>query len=185
MIPPRPAVLLDRDGTLIVERGYLSDPAGVELETGAVEGLARLVAAGFVPVVLTNQSGIARGYFDRAAADAVNRRTGELLTNGGVAIQGWYVCPHGPGDGCHCRKPSPGLAYQAADALDLDLSRSWMIGDKRSDIELARAVGASGLLVLTGHGAQDREWAENEGVAVAASLTEAADIILSASVQPE
>ncbi len=174
----RPAVLLDRDGTIIVERDYLSDPALVVLEEGAADGLRRLADAGWPLVVLTNQSGIARGYFDRAAADAVNARTGALLAEAGVTIAGWFVCPHGPDEDCACRKPRPGLAAAAAAALDLDLARSWMIGDKPSDIGLAEAVGARGILVRTGHAAAAVAWAEGAGVRIAATLAEAADHIL-------
>lgn len=174
----RPAALLDRDGTIIVERDYLSDPALVALEAGAAAGLRAMAAAGYALVVLTNQSGIARGYFDRAAADAVNARVAELLAAEGVTIEGWYVCPHAPGDGCDCRKPRPGLALQAAAALGLDLARSWMIGDKRSDIALADAIGARGVLVATGHGGRDEGWARANGRLVAPDLTAAAAFVV-------
>jgi len=173
----RPAILLDRDGTIIVERDYLSDPAKVELEAGAIEGLQLLSQAGWPLVVLTNQSGIARGYFDRDAADAVNARVAALLAERGVAIEGWYLCPHGPGEGCDCRKPMPGMALQAAAELDLNLGRSWMIGDKKSDVLLADAVSATGLLVLTGHAEADAIWARSSGRIVAMDLREAAERI--------
>ncbi|HET8612398.1 MAG TPA: HAD family hydrolase [Sphingomonas sp.] len=175
----RPAIFLDRDGTLIVEREYLSDPALVELERGAAEGLAKLSAAGLPLVVLTNQSGIARGYFTREQADAVNRRTAELLRARGIIIAGWYLCPHGPADGCSCRKPGAGLAEQAARELGLSLPGSFVIGDKRSDVELADAIGATGILVTTGHGHAARAWAEASGRPVCSDLAEAAELILS------
>jgi len=116
-------VFLDRDGTIIVEREYLSDPGLVALEHGAVAGLSRLSAAGFVLVVLTNQSGIARGYFDLAAAERVNARVAELLAEAGVPIAGWYICPHADCDGCDCRKPAPGLALTAQRALGTSRAR--------------------------------------------------------------
>ncbi|WP_174296824.1 D-glycero-alpha-D-manno-heptose-1,7-bisphosphate 7-phosphatase [Sphingomonas bacterium] len=175
-----PVVFLDRDGTIIVERDYLSDPAGVALEVGAARGLRALSAAGFRLVVLTNQSGIARGYFDLAAAEAVNRRVADLLAGRGVAIDGWYVCPHAPSDGCGCRKPRPGLAHRAAAELGLALAGSWVVGDKRSDVELADAIGASGILVASGHGAQHVAWARAHGRPVVRDLAEAADLIGSA-----
>jgi histidinol-phosphate phosphatase family protein len=177
----RPAVLLDRDGTIIVEHDYLSDPARVELETGAAEGLRRLSGAGWMLVVLTNQSGIARGYFDRAAAERVNGRVAELLAAHGVAIAGWYICPHGPDDGCDCRKPLPGLALRAAEDLGIDLGRSWMIGDKKSDVLLADAVGATGLLVETGHAGSALAWARETKRTILPDLRAAAETILAAA----
>lgn len=173
-----PAVLLDRDGTIIVERDYLSDPALIELEAGAVEGLRALAQAGWTLVVLTNQSGIGRGYFDLAAAEAVNARVAELLAVEGVSIAGWYLCPHAPGDGCDCRKPRPGMAKQAAEDLGLDLARSWVIGDKRSDVGLADAISARAILVTTGHGQKDEAMMRARGVPVCATLAEAAGVIL-------
>lgn len=177
----RPAILLDRDGTIIVEREYLADPTLAELEEGAARGLRKLADAGWPFVVLTNQSGIARGYFDHAAADAVNARVADLLAAEGVSIAGWFICPHGPDDKCACRKPAPGMALEAADLLGLDLRRSWMIGDKRSDVELATHIGAEGILVMTGHSAAEVDWARSHGIVTAATLEDAADHILAAS----
>jgi len=175
--PGKPAVLLDRDGTVIVERHYLSDPALVTLEEGALQGLRRLAEAGWSLVILSNQSGIGRGYFDRAAVDAVNARVAHLLAEGGVAVAGWYICPHTAEDRCDCRKPMPGMARQAAAELGLDLARCWMVGDKRSDVELARAIGARAILVTTGHGAGDAEALRAEGVPICASLADAERVI--------
>lgn len=178
----KPVVFLDRDGTIIVERNYLSDPALVELETGAVEGMRRLADAGWTLVVLTNQSGIARGYFDVAAAERVNVRVDAMLAECGVPVAGWYLCPHEAGDGCDCRKPAPGMAFQAAEELGLALTGSWVIGDKMSDAGLAAAVGGHGVLVLTGHGTDDVDAARAAGVPVVANLAEAADHILAQTV---
>lgn len=152
----RPAVLLDRDGTLIVEKNYLADPTGVELEEGVVEGLTQLQRAGYRLVVVTNQSGIGRGYYTLSDAQAVNQRVAELLAARGVLIDGWYICPHRPDADCDCRKPRPGLALAAAKDLSLDLAHSWVIGDKASDVELAAAFDGRGLLVATGEGAAGR-----------------------------
>ncbi len=181
----RPAVLLDRDGTIIVERDYLSDPALVELEHGAAEGLRALAEAGWVLAVLTNQSGIGRGYFDRAAAEAVNARVAELLAEEGVSIAGWYLCPHAPDEDCECRKPRPGMALQAASELGLDLSRSWVVGDKRSDVELADAIGAEAILVMTGHGRKDEAAMRARGVSVCLTVAEAALHIARGSTTPD
>ena len=171
-------VLVDRDGTIIVERDYLADPAQVSLETGAVAGLARLAAAGYVLIVLTNQSGIARGYFDLATAQRVNARVNDLLVEAGIAIAGWYICPHGAADGCACRKPAPGLALQAARDLDIDVAGAWVIGDKMSDAGLAAAIGGRGIVVTTGHGAKAVDAAREAGIPVVGDLAEAAALIL-------
>ena len=171
-------VFLDRDGTIIVEREYLSDPALVTLETGAVAGLTRLVAAGYVLVVLTNQSGIARGYFDQVTAERVNARVAELLMAAGVPIAGWFLCPHGDTEGCDCRKPAPGLAFTAHHALGIGIEGAWIIGDKMSDAGMATAFGGRGILVTTGHGAEAVDAAHAAGVPVVADLDAAADVIL-------
>ena len=113
----RPAILLDRDGTIIVDRHYLSNPAEVELLPGAVAGLRRLADAGFALVVVSNQSGVARGLLTEADVAAVNARTAALLANEGIQIAGWYYCPHGPEAGCDCRKPAAGMAERAAAEL--------------------------------------------------------------------
>ena len=173
----RPAVFLDRDGTIIVERHYLSDPAGVELESGTPEGLRRLTESGYTLVVVSNQSGVGRGKFGIEAAHAVNDRVAELLGDEGVRIAGWYMCPHHPDEGCDCRKPGTAMAYQAAHDLDLDLSRSFVVGDKQCDIEFAQAMGAQGILVTTGHGRQALDWAMSRSIPICSDLKEAANLI--------
>lgn len=149
---PRAFVLLDRDGTLNVERHYLRDPDLLELLPGVVAGLHLLRAAGFGLVVLTNQSGIARGYFTTADLDAVHARLGELLADAGLSLDGIYACPHGPDDGCTCRKPGVGLALAAAREHGFDPACGYVIGDKVADIALGRALGAAAVLVRTGYG---------------------------------
>ncbi len=168
-----PAIFLDRDGTIIVERNYPSHPDQVALLDGAVEGLRTMAAQGFPLVVVSNQSGIGRGYFSVEQADAVEGRVRELLAREGVEIAGWYRCPHAPGETCSCRKPLPGMIEAAARDLDLDPARSFVIGDKWSDVELAGAVGAVGILVVTGHGHLDADYARRQGVAVCRDLVEA------------
>ena len=150
----RRVVLLDRDGTLIVERHYLSDPQQVELLPGVDLALRELRRKGFSLVVITNQSAIGRRWLDRRCLQAIHQRLQELLVPQGVWLDGIYFCPHRPEDGCGCRKPKPGLVERAVRELNFDPRTSWMIGDQRCDLELGRAVGATTCLVRTGYGAQ-------------------------------
>lgn len=175
--PARDAVFLDRDGTIIVDKDYLSDPDGVEFERGAIAGLQRLVASGFRLVGITNQSGIGRGMFDMAAVDRVNDRVSELLRAHDIMIKHWYVCPHVEGDGCSCRKPAPGLIEAAVRDLDIDLTQSFIIGDKLSDVELEQTTGAKAILVGTGKGHALQATARARGYHVADDLAAAAEII--------
>ncbi|WP_395392702.1 HAD family hydrolase [Novosphingobium sp. BL-8A] len=182
MIQPG-AILLDRDGTIIVERDYLRDPTLVELEASAVEGLRKLTSAGWRLVVLTNQSGVARGYFDRQLVDTINAVVHKKLEQHGICVSGWFVCPHGQSDGCACRKPMPGLAVEASVMLGIDLKASWMIGDKVSDIALAQAIEGRAILVRTGHATtMDENAAHACNAWVADNLDEAAEIVLSNTV---
>jgi histidinol-phosphate phosphatase family protein len=144
---------LDRDGTIVVERHYLSDPKLVELIPGAASGLRRLGELGWGRIVVTNQSGIGRGYFSAEQALAVNRRMEELLALDGASIEAIYLCPHTPEDRCRCRKPEPGLAIRAAGDWAFDPKRCVVIGDKPCDIELGLGIGATSVLVTTGYGA--------------------------------
>ena len=145
--PPRPprAVLLDRDGTLVVDVPYNGDPARVRAVPHAREALDRLRQAGVALAVVSNQSGVARGLLRRDEVDAVNRRVEEILGPLGP----WFVCPHGPDDGCHCRKPAPGLVVQAAAALGVSLADCAVIGDTGADVDAAHAAGARAVLVPT------------------------------------
>ena len=151
---PTPAIFLDRDGTLIVERNYLSDPDQVELLPTVPESLLRLANDGYLLVIITNQSGIGRGYFSTNVLDEIHQRLFQLLDLEHVKIQHFYVCPHTPDDKCVCRKPLPYLIFQAAKELDIDLSQSWIIGDKPADVGLAPAVGKGAILFRTGYGHQ-------------------------------
>lgn len=176
--PRRAYVILDRDGTLIVERNYLSDPNQVDLLRGTLAGLARMSAIGLGLIVVTNQSGIARGYFDHAMLGRINKRMESLLAEGGVVLDGIFVCPHHPDDGCSCRKPRPGLALQAAARFGFDPAGSFVIGDKGSDLELGRRIGAYTILVTSGYGMSVRSSAAAEKAdAVVSSLIEAAAVI--------
>lgn len=148
------AALLDRDGTIIVERHYLSDPDQVELLPGAAEGLRTLRELGYALVVVTNQSGLSRGYFDWPRLDAIHARLRELLSLQGVQLDAIYVCSHLPDANCACRKPAPGLFEQAAADFGFGPASAIVIGDKACDVDLGRAVGATSFLVLTGYGAE-------------------------------
>jgi D-glycero-D-manno-heptose 1,7-bisphosphate phosphatase len=147
-------VLLDRDGTIIVERDHLSLPEQVELLPGAAEGLRRLRSLGLGLVIVSNQSAIGRGLFDEARLEAIHRRLRALLKSEDVEIDAIYVCPHKPDAGCPCRKPETGLVQQAAREYDFDPVQSFVIGDKVCDIELGRRIGAVTILVQTGYGAE-------------------------------
>ncbi len=146
--------VLDRDGTIIVERQYLSDPRQVELIPGAASGLRRLCEMGLGLAVVTNQSAIGRGFFDKEQLNRIHQRLDDLLEEAGVHLDGIYVCPHTPEDNCGCRKPQQGLVELAAQELNFDPSTSFVIGDKACDIELGQRVGATTFLVRTGYGAE-------------------------------
>jgi D-glycero-D-manno-heptose 1,7-bisphosphate phosphatase len=157
----REAVFLDRDGTLIEEVNYLSAPEQVKLIPGAAEAVRRLNAAGVLVVVVTNQAGVARGIFPESRVGAVHAHLSALLAARGACLDAFYYCPHHPTAGtgayrvaCECRKPKPALLLTAARELDIDLARSWMIGDKLCDAEAGRAAGCRTILVRTGHGSE-------------------------------
>jgi len=176
----RCAAFIDRDGTLIVEREYLADPAGVQLVPGAAAALRRLRDAGYALVVVTNQSGIARGYYSEDDYHAVAARLDEILEAAGAPLDATYYCPHAEGAGsapCACRKPGTGMYRVAARDLGLDLSRSFYIGDKLADVLPAAALGGTGILVRTGYGAES-EGAVPDGVVVLDDLAAAAAWIL-------
>lgn len=144
------ACFIDRDGTLIADKSYLAEPSGVEFLCGVFEGLRVLKSAGLVLAVVTNQSGIGRGYYTAEDMNFVNRYIDDVLQRERIQIDAWYHCPHHPDDVCACRKPMRGMADQAARDLDLDLVHSYVIGDSDADIGLARNIGATGIRVQTG-----------------------------------
>jgi D-glycero-D-manno-heptose 1,7-bisphosphate phosphatase len=150
-----PAVFLDRDGTLIEEREYLADPAGVAVFPGVGAALRRLQDAGFTLVIVTNQSGIGRGYYTEADMHRVNDRLLELLAADGVRIAKIYFAPEAPDQPSRGRKPSPQFLFDARDELGLDLAASYMIGDKLIDLECGWNAGVKrSILVRTGYGAK-------------------------------
>jgi D-glycero-D-manno-heptose 1,7-bisphosphate phosphatase len=142
----RPAVFLDRDGTLIEDVGYPRDPEAVRLLDGAPEALAALRRAGFALVVVSNQSGIGRGLVSREEADAVHARFVRELQARGVELDDVRYCPHAPEEACACRKPAAGLLLDSARELGLDLDRSFMVGDKPADVEAGRTAGCRTVL---------------------------------------
>lgn len=173
----RLVVVLDRDGTINVERHYLSDPDQVELLPGAAAGLRRLRDLGALLVVVTNQSGIGRGYFDEARLAAIHDRLAALLAAEGVTLDAFYHCPHVPDDDCDCRKPEPGMIRQAAADWAFDPAAAFVVGDKPCDIDLGRAVGATTLLVRTGYGAGHEQAGDTNPHHVVNDLVHAADVI--------
>ena len=148
------AVFLDRDGTINEEVEYLSDPSDLCLIRGAAEAIRLLNDAGIPTIVVTNQAGVGRGYFPEGRVVAVHEKLTEQLTAHGARLDAFYYCPHHPDDGCACRKPQPGMLEQAAREQRLDLRRSFVVGDKVSDLEAGRRANCRTVLVLTGYGAQ-------------------------------
>lgn len=182
----RPAVFIDRDGTLTEEVGYVNHPSRLRLLPRSAEAIRRLNAAGVAAVVVTNQAGIARGYFSEDVLHEVNAALTAALRREGARLDGLYVCTHHPTEGeppfraaCECRKPRPGLLHRAAAELGLDLARSTMVGDKPSDLVPGRTVGAAAVLVLTGYGLGEWEYRrkafETEPDHVAGDLLDAVD----------
>lgn len=170
-------VLLDRDGTVIEDKHYLHDPEGVELLPGALKGLRRMQDLGFGLALLTNQSGVGRGYFTEDDVHAVNNRLLAMLLEQGVRIDAVYHCPHAPEENCRCRKPEPGMMLQAAGELGFDPFDCFMIGDKLADVQLGRNTGAVPILVRTGKGAQEEDACRGIADFVVDDLAQAADII--------
>lgn len=171
-------VLLDRDGTIIDDRGYLADPDGVVLLPGAIAGLRKLTRAGYRLALLTNQSGIGRGMFGLESMHRVHERLASLLAQRDICLDGIFFCPHTPEERCDCRKPMPGLLRQAERALGVRPERSCIVGDKEIDVDLGRSVGARALLVRTGCGRDEETRVAGKADAVVDDLVAAADWIV-------
>jgi D-glycero-D-manno-heptose 1,7-bisphosphate phosphatase len=144
--------LFDRDGTIIVDKAYLKDPDEIEFAPGAIEGLRLLRDAGFELVMITNQSGIARGYFDAATLERVHDRLRAMLSTHGLRLAAIYICPHGPDDGCDCRKPAPGMVRSAMRDLGFAPGQAVFIGDSDADMGAAAAAGVQGLRIASAGG---------------------------------
>jgi D-glycero-D-manno-heptose 1,7-bisphosphate phosphatase len=151
---PQPAIFLDRDGTINVEKNYLFRFEDWEWIPGAQAAIAKLNKAGFLVVVVTNQAGVARGLYTEQDVMRLHEQVSADLERHGGKIDAYYYCPHHPdfGSSCCCRKPSPGMILRAGEDLDIDLSKSWMVGDKASDIQAGQFAGVSTILVRTGYG---------------------------------
>lgn len=180
------AVFIDRDGTLNVEKEYLSRPEEFEFIPGAPAAVRALRAAGYRVVVVTNQSGVARGYFGAEAVEALHRHIQQLLRGFETGIDAFYYCPHHPTQGvgayrvdCECRKGRPGMLLQAARELGLDLARSYMVGDKAADVEAGVRAGCRAILVATGYGREELAAARLWQPLLADDLAAAARLILS------
>jgi len=177
----RPFVFLDRDGTLVRDSGYTHKLADYELLPGVREGLLRMSRAGFALAVVTNQSGIGRGYYGEADLQAFQAHLFADLERSGIRFESTFFCPHLPDAGCPCRKPAPGLLWRAREELGAELGASWVVGDRASDVELARRAGCRGAVLL---GTPALARGELGGEGVVRDLKEAADFILSHSARP-
>lgn len=180
------AVFVDRDGTMNEESGYLFRKEECRFIPGALEAIALLHLAGFLVVVITNQSGIARGYYSESDLEKLHVYMNHAIAAAGGKVDGWYHCPHHPdyptpGALCDCRKPLPGLLYRAARELDIDLASSWMVGDKIADIQAGLAAGCRTILVKTGYGKAEAA-AAPAGQIVLADLRVAAEYIIEKEV---
>lgn len=175
-------IVLDRDGTIVVDRHYLSSPEDLQFEPGAEVGLRRMVKMGYRLIVITNQSGVARGFFSPARLEEIHVRLRAMLDSIGAPLEAIYACPHSPEAGCECRKPRLGLMQRAAQELGFEMSRSIVIGDKDSDVEFGHRAGATTILIR-----EPRLRSESTTLRpdyAVANLTEAADIISSMSSAP-
>ena len=172
----RPAVFLDRDGTIIEDRGHLGDPSQVVFFHDAFDALRRLQEH-FLLFIVTNQPGIARGVLTRRDADRVNAHVIRQLAEAQVQIADVYVCPHERADGCSCIKPQPYFLKEAAAKHLVELRQSFVVGDHPHDVELARNAGAVGIYVLTGHGQKHRAELPKDEIVVS-GIAEAATLIV-------
>jgi histidinol-phosphate phosphatase family protein len=184
----RRAVFLDKDGTLVDDVPYNVDPAQIRLTRNAAAGIRTLYTSGYTLIVISNQSGVAYGYFAETALRGVERRLGQLLAAAGAHLTDMYYCPHHPlgsvpayARACWGRKPSPGLILQAAREHNIEVSDSWFVGDILDDVEAGRRAGCGTVLLNNGHETEWRMSSLRNPHAVAPDLQAAADIILAVS----
>jgi len=142
-----PCIFIDRDGTICEDKVYLADPEGLVIFPEVPEGIQRLKKSGFLTIVITNQSGIGRGYFDKETLEKIHERLKGILKEKGAVIDAIYYCPHHPEENCDCRKPKTGLVQQALKDFEIDLDRSFIIGDTDMDTELGRKMGMKTILL--------------------------------------
>ncbi len=171
-------ILLDRDGTIIRDKHYLSDPEGVELFPNTAEGLKAMQDAGYDLIVTTNQSGIGRNYYAKSDMESVNRRMSELLAEYGIEFKAIYFCPHAPEQKCDCRKPAPGMFDQAIAEFGMNPEECFVIGDKLCDVELGMARKAGTILVRTGKGLKEEQKCIGKADYIADDLLDAANYII-------
>jgi len=186
----RKAIFLDRDGTVTEEVGYVNHPDRLKLIPGAAEAIKKINDSGMMAILITNQAGVAKGYFPEWMVHRVHEKLESLLRERGARLDRIYYCPHHP-EGrektykiiCACRKPAPGMIHMAEKELNIDVAKSYVIGDKYMDVELARKVGATGIMVLTGYGKGEYELFGNAWKLkpdhISQDLSEAVDWILS------
>lgn len=170
------AVFFDRDGVLIVDKGFQIDSKEIEYFPDTITAL-RLLDDVFLKIVVSNQSGVGRSLFTSDDVVRFNDCLSESLAARGIVIDGWYFCPHLPEDNCECRKPRPGMIKQAFDKFEMNLKKSWIIGDKSSDIELGSAVGINTVLVNTGYAGKERGHSDIAPDHITANLSEAIKLI--------
>lgn len=193
MKPARRAVFIDRDGTISEEVGYVNHVSRYRVFPFSAEAIRLLNHAGWLAILVTNQAGVARGYFDERMIERVHEKLTSELAREGAELDAIYYCPHHPSVGeppyrkdCECRKPRPGLILQAAKEFELDLDECWMVGDRYSDTELARNAGVRSAFVLSGYGRGEWEhqkhgW-KHEPDLVAENLLEAVKVIIEKQV---
>lgn len=187
---PSKAVFLDKDGTLVEDIPYNVDPTLIRLAESAIEGLCLLQEAGYRLLVVTNQSGVARGFFTEDDLYPVQKRLQELLSPARIILSGFYYCPHYPQGSvrqyaveCSCRKPQPGMLYQAARDHQIDLKESWLVGDILHDVEAGNRAGCKTVLINNGH---ETEWdvtPVRQPDFIVKNLKDAAQFILSKNVR--
>lgn len=175
-------MFLDRDGTILDEVGYLNHIDRFHLYPFAAGAIRRLNEAGMVVIVVTNQSGVGRDFFPESLVHATHEKLKAELARGGAHVDGIYFCPHSGADNCECRKPKPGMLRRAEQEHNLDMVKSFVVGDRYVDVELAQKAGCRSVLVMTGYGRGDYEWHRaqwpRQPDAVAENLAEAVEIIL-------
>jgi D,D-heptose 1,7-bisphosphate phosphatase len=177
----KPAAFLDRDGTLIYDKNYLSSPERVKLYSYSAESIKKLRKAGFKIIVVTNQSGIARGIFNEKDLKKVNKRFVDLLKEQGAKIDGLYYCAHIDENSCDCRKPKTAMALKAAKEHNIDLEKSYTVGDSVRDYMFGYNSGGKGILVLTGHGKEQMKKIKSQKIkplAVCKTLKQAVNVII-------
>jgi D-glycero-D-manno-heptose 1,7-bisphosphate phosphatase len=174
-MPAKPAIFVDRDGTLIEEVDHLSSVDALRVFPFTLEAIELFKTNGYYVIVITNQSGIGRKYFTEAAMQAIHLSLQDQLSN---AVDAFYFCPHLPDEGCPCRKPGTGMIEAACNDHEIDLARSWMIGDKLIDVQTGKHAGTGSILVLTGYGMTSKVQLQDVNTQIADNLLDAAQMIV-------